>query len=319
MKSIPIRASLLPLCLLLVLVSTGCRSTDSPIAFRDPVPEQPPGVTEDEVRQFWTDWAVHNIETGDIVFRMGTTRKYGIVDSSKLAALVADSDYSHVGMAAIENGEPVVYDISTDGVQRRQFGDFVFEYQLAFGVKRPRPEYEKYIDEAIAFCRAVYEQQPAFDDGMKLDNDTLYCTEMIETAYRSAGLALSQPVALQDYPRYKDFSTWMKLADVVTPLDPDQPVYSPGNDREGLWASDRLETVVQVSDPYAVIRMAQNIEPGSKAIGIMQVDHEDDGDGRATIRRAVHKKLDSTNSPAKIIQIPVSDNVLPLNAAPSKD
>ena len=146
---------------------------------------------------------------------------------------------------------------------------------------------------------------------------------MIETAYRSAGLALSQPVALQDYPRYKEFSTWMKVADVVTPLDPEQPVYSPGNEQEGLWASDRLETVVQVSDPYVMIRTAQAIEARSKTSPIMQVDHETPSDETTeqlpVIQPALHEDFDVDESPRDVIQIPISDNVLPLNAAPSKD
>lgn len=306
------RSVWLPACVTLVFVMAGCQTAETPLQFRSPTPKQPPGVTEAEVREFWDGWAHKNIKTGDIVFRMGSTRQYGIVDSSRLAALVADSNFSHVGMAAIEDGEPVVYDISATGSHRRPFVDFVFEYQLAFGVKRPRPEHQQHIDEAIAFCRAVHEQQPEFDSGMRLDNDTLYCTEMIEVAYRSSGLALSDPMPLQDYPRYKEFSTWMRIADAVTSLDPDQPVYSPGNDNEGMWASDRLETVVEVSDPYAVIRTAQAIQPAAKADRVMQVKHSqaDGADAESRIRPAVHH-ADGSGENGKVIQIPVSGEVLP--------
>lgn len=299
-------------CVTLVVALSGCQTAETPLQFRSPTPKQPAGVTEAEVRDFWDGWGRKNIQTGDIVFRMGSTRQYGIVDSSRLAALVADSNFSHVGMAAVENGEPVVYDISDTGVHRRPFVEFVFEYQLAFGVKRPLPEHEQHIDEAIAFCRTVYDQQPEFDRGMRLDNDTLYCTEMIETAYRSSGLALSDPVPLQDYPRYKDFATWMRIADAVTSLDPEQPVYSPGNDNEGLWGSDRLKTVVEVSDPYAVIRMAQAMQPADGSSDrVMQVNHsKTNGESRSRIRPAVHRAIRSEDAD-KVLQIPTSGQVLP--------
>ncbi|MDA1016930.1 MAG: YiiX/YebB-like N1pC/P60 family cysteine hydrolase [Planctomycetota bacterium] len=235
----------------------GCASTDSPISFRRPQSYQPPKRTKVQVRKFWDSWADENLAAGDIVFRMGSTRAYGFIDTSRLAALVADSRFSHVGIVAIENGHPVVYDIERHGARRATFSDFIFEYELAFGVKRLKPEHQKHVDEAVRYCRSVYHNKPKFDDAMQLDNDALYCTEMIETAYRSNGLKLSEPSRLMDYPRYDEFPTWMFIAKYISPLTPEQLVFSPGNDTHGLWSSDRLETIIDASDPYVGVHAVE--------------------------------------------------------------
>ena len=193
------------------------------------------------------------MEAGDIVFRMGSTRAYGFIDTSRLAALVADSQYSHVGIAAEENGEIVVYDIERHGARRASFVNFIFEYQLAFGIKRLKPEYQHHAGEAVEYCRSVYAAQSKFDDAMRLDNDEFYCTELIEAAYRANGLKLSEPIRLMEYPRYDEFPMWMFIAKYLSPLTPEQLVFSPGNETHGLWSSDRLETIVEASDPYVVI------------------------------------------------------------------
>jgi hypothetical protein len=101
----------------------------------------------------------------------------------------------------------------------------------------------------IAFCRKIFEQQPAFDFQFGLDDSTLYCLELTEKAFRSQGLILSQPVRIGDWERLADFPlTALAMpygSRMVTgrPITLEQPVYLPGNEREGIWSSTLLETV----------------------------------------------------------------------------
>jgi hypothetical protein len=82
-----------------------------------------------------------------------------------------------------------------------------------------------------------------------MDDAALYCLELTEKAFRSQGLALSEPVRIGDWEhlgRYPltalaiPFGSGMVLE---RPISLDQPVYVPGNERQGVWASPLLETV----------------------------------------------------------------------------
>ena len=95
----------------------------------------------------------------------------------------------------------------------------------------------------------MFEAQVPFDRGFKLDDERLYCVELVEKAFRSAGLPLSEPVRIGDWKNLGQFplttvaflaaSAWVLDA----PITLDQPVYVPGDDRQGLWGSLWLETV----------------------------------------------------------------------------
>jgi hypothetical protein len=100
----------------------------------------------------------------------------------------------------------------------------------------------------ISYCRAVFEQQVPFDFEFRLDDSALYCLELTEKAFRSQGLVLSEPVRIGDWEYLSSFSLTAVAMPQATrlvgrPITLDQPVYLPGNDRQGMWASPLLETV----------------------------------------------------------------------------
>jgi hypothetical protein len=85
---------------------------------------------------------------------------------------------------------------------------------------------------------------PPFDFEFRLDDSAFYCLELTEKAFRSQGLKLSEPVRIGDWEFLSSFpltAVWMpgatRLA-VGSPITLDQPVYVPGNDRQGTWGSD---------------------------------------------------------------------------------
>jgi hypothetical protein len=88
-----------------------------------------------------------------------------------------------------------------------------------------------------------------FDFEFRLDDPALYCLEMTEKAFQSQGLALSEPVRIGDWEHLTHYPITALLMPFGTrqalgrPITLEQPVYVPGNDHEGVWASPLLEPV----------------------------------------------------------------------------
>jgi hypothetical protein len=190
------------------------------------------------------------LHEGDIVFRMGDARAFhGIFPLSVFIAKATGSPFSHTGIVAIENGSPVVYDCSADGIQRQPFEVWMLDCIGSLGVKRLRPEHRRHIPGVIGFCRRVFEQQVPFDPEFRMDDAALYCLELTEKAFRSQRLMLSEPVRIGDWQNLNNFPLTALAMPYITrlvvarPITLEQPVYLPGNDHEGVWASPLLETV----------------------------------------------------------------------------
>ena len=198
----------------------------------------------------WNQWARKVLHQGDIVFRLGDARVVrGMVPLSRFIARATGSPFSHTGIVAIEDGSPVVYDCSSPGIQRQPFEIWMLDSLGALGVKRLKPEHRGHIAGVIAYCRSAYERQVPFDNGFRMDEDSLYCLELTEKAFRSEGLALSEPVRIGDWEYLASFPLTAFLIAPVSglvldrPITLEQPVYLPGNERGGVWASPLLETV----------------------------------------------------------------------------
>ena len=102
----------------------------------------------------------------------------------------------------------------------------------------------------LAYCRKVYQEQVPFDYELGLDDSALYCVEMTQKAFMSAGIELSKPIAVGDMERAPEFPACIfgfRLASRYTlehPLNFDTQVYFPGNERHGIWSAKQLVTVV---------------------------------------------------------------------------
>jgi len=198
----------------------------------------------------WHRWGREVLHQGDIVFRLGDARVIrGMAPLSRFIARATGSPFSHTGIVAIEDGSPVVYDCSAAGVQRQPFEVWMLDSLGALGVKRLKPEHRKRIGGVIDYCRVAFERQVPFDNGFRMEDDSLYCLELTEKAFRSQGLALSEPVRIGDWEYLASFPLTALLIPPVTglvldrPITLEQPVYVPGNERQGVWASPLLERV----------------------------------------------------------------------------
>jgi hypothetical protein len=215
----------------------------------------------------WQRWGRKVLRDGDIVFRLGDARIVrGLAPLSRFIARATGSPFSHTGTVSIEGGSPFIYDCSSMGVQRQPFEIWMLDSVGALGVKRLKPEHRERIARVINFCRGAFEQQVPFDFGFRMEDDSLYCMELTEKAFRSQGLALSEPVSIGDWEYLSSFPLTAFLIRPVSglmldrPITLDQPVYLPGNERQGMWASPLLETVTG-PDPK-VFKEAALGEPG---------------------------------------------------------
>jgi hypothetical protein len=211
--------------------------------------ELPPLPVDPEMAR-WASWARRVLREGDIVFRLGDARAVrGILPLSQFIARATGSPFSHTGIVAIENESLVVYDCSADGIQRAPFEVWMLDCVGSMGVKRLKPEHRHHIPGVIGYCRRVFEQQVPFDYEFRMDDSALYCLELTEKAFRSQGLALSEPVRIGDWEHLGRYALTALAIPHVTklmfkrPITLEQPVYVPGNDHQGVWASSLLEAV----------------------------------------------------------------------------
>jgi len=226
-----------------------------------------PPIPDTPLMKQWDQWGRKVLRTGDILFRRGDARVlYGTFPFSRFIANVSGSQFSHTGVVIIEDGEPVVYDTTHSSVRRQPLKVWVLDNVGPFGVKRLKPSYRDRIPKVVEYLNAMYAKQVEFDWELSIDDRALYCVEMTEKAFRSAGLVLSEPVIIADMENISQFPLCVLGFTTLSPLKLDQAIFFPGNDRHGIWSSPYLETVyLAPSEPTKpkspVVRPAANTSP----------------------------------------------------------
>src|SRR5215217_5016356 len=214
-----------------------------PAAMRARVSGEIPPIPMTPLMLQWHKWGKQVLRDGDIVFRRADARVLlGRFPFSRFTARVSGSEFSHTGIVAIEEGEPVVYDTTKAGVRRQPFAVWILDNVGPFGVKRLRPELKSHSAGALRFCRDAFEKQIPFDFDLSPDDRELYCVEMTEKAYRASGLPLSEPIKLGDMENVTQYPICIFLFMKFSKLKLDQAVFFPGNERHGIWSSPSLVT-----------------------------------------------------------------------------
>lgn len=199
----------------------------------------------------WDEWGRKVLRNGDILFRLGDARLlHGYFPMSRFLANASNSKFSHTAIVSIEKDGPVVYDTTRTGVARQPFCVWILDNVGYIGVKRLREQDREAIPTVIAYCHSVFEKQLPFDYELSPDDQALYCVEMTEKAYRSAGIPLSEPIKLGDMERAAEFPLCMLGIQFASryslehPLTFESKVFFPGNEHHGIWSSPRLTVVV---------------------------------------------------------------------------
>lgn len=253
--------------LLLLAALAGCRSTPLTTGSQsDLLARLPWSNRAEEIA--WDHWSATHLRSGDIVFVRGDSRiLFGLVNFSQLCTDVADSRFSHVGLVSREQDGVFVYDVVVGGPRHVSFGKFATDHQISLiAVKRLKPEYRNYAPAAIEYCRSVAGASGKFDAEFKLDNENFYCSELIELAFRHAGLALSQPVRIDRLPRIDALPTTTRtIIDTMTNIRMDQEIFLPGNEQIGIWACPYLDLVLDGTttelQPTDIAALPMPVEP----------------------------------------------------------
>jgi hypothetical protein len=220
----------------------------------------------------WEEFGRVHIQTGDLLFRFGRYQRLSSWLTGCIMAGAMDSRFSHDGIACWEGGTLYVYDIepAPESVRKVPFSYWALDAaEGSLAVKRLRPEYQPYIPQALAYIADAYHRQVAFDDAFLLDDDRLYCAKMIEQAFRSAGLALSEPVPICRLPHFRRFCLLAPLAYLASGVRVDERVYALGNDRYGTFGSPYLDTVydARLPEPRSRSHTGQSVAHDSLPTG----------------------------------------------------
>jgi hypothetical protein len=262
--------------LLLLAALAGCHSTPLTTGSRTDFLARL-GWSDRDEQIAWDHWAAAHLHSGDLVFVRGDSRiLFGLVNFSQLCTDIADSRFSHVGLVSREQDGVFVYDVVVGGPRRVRFDEFATDRQISlFAVKRLKPEYRVYIPAAIEYCREVSTSNGRFDTELKLNNEHFYCSELIELAFRHAGLPLSQPVRIDHLPRFAELPTATKtLIQTMTTIEMDQEIFLPGNEQIGIWSCPCLDLVLDATtthltptDVAALPMPAESTEPTGPSTG----------------------------------------------------
>lgn len=131
-------------------------------------------------------------QEGDILFQsLPRSRLVNAIEG------VSESPYSHCGIVSKQNGKWVVYEAYRN-VEATPLKEFIFRGRnQGFAVYRLKPVHQQYIPATIKHVHN-YLGRP-YDVQYRMDDDHIYCTELIYKAYRdSSGQQLGTLVRLGD-------------------------------------------------------------------------------------------------------------------------
>lgn len=192
------------------------------------------------------------VKAGDIIFRMGRQPMLGgLLDFSKESAKMADSDVSHVCIVIQADNEGVgpsagllIANASVYGIERKFFRDWHVGGTENIVIKRVKPEYQFLIPQVLKIVNDLVKQDVIYNKSFEYNNETFYCSQLVDFAFRVNGYPLSDLVRIKDLPNYGPL--FHGLACLIGKIDPAVEIAVPGNDQIGLFSSIMLETVIDL-------------------------------------------------------------------------
>jgi hypothetical protein len=148
----------------------------------------------------WAEFARTHLEDGDILFREGTKPRPRDLVLDRILKVASDSPFTHDAIAFHHGEEVWVYDVEPDpeGVRKLPFEFWHLDtVPGTFAVLRVKEPYRHCIPSALAYCEQAWLRRTHFDPSLRLDDERLYCNEMVEKSYRSAG---APPVRSHPHP-----------------------------------------------------------------------------------------------------------------------
>lgn len=185
------------------------------------------------------------IQEGDIIFRLGSTQIVGgLVDFSKTIAKATESDFSHAVIVYEKRHDGVVIaDIMETGITRRYIIDWYMDGTRNIVIKRLKPEYQHYLPKVIECLKKHIEEDVLYDAKFISSDNKFYCTELVDHCFNDAGCKLANRIKIKDFPKC---GFLFKLGCIFGGIDLNADVVIVGNEKIGLFSSDKLYTVLDL-------------------------------------------------------------------------
>jgi len=195
----------------------------------------------------WGNWM-----TGDILFQNGDCGDF--CDAiKKVTAGYKGQSFSHNGMLINENGNWMVLEAVSQGVQITPLEVFLNRYATKEGnpkvnVGRLKAAYQHLIPEAILFGKTLVGKP--YDIGFDLKNDAYYCSELIHFSLMKANKGLpvfdTPPMTFKDPDNNETFPVWKKY---FLRLNLEIPEGKPGLNPGGMSLSPVLDMIRNFENP----------------------------------------------------------------------
>ena len=198
-------------------------------------------------RPAWRQWGEQHLQTGDLVFTRGNYYiLLGMLNFTDISTQICQSEFSHVGIVAVEEGVPMVYDVSNRGVDKLPFGHYVTQSGFQrVTIKRPDPSLYQALPATLEFVRRQASEGKQFDHRFEMGSDKFYCTELIAAAFSEAGVELCQPTLVSQLPgRATANPVSVELLKRLTGLQEHTAIYCIGNSNYGLIGNPLLREIL---------------------------------------------------------------------------
>lgn len=217
--------------------------------------------SDGDLSEQWNEWGSQHLQSGDLVFILGHSRLLmGLIDFSKFSSEIADSRFSHVGIVAIEQGRPYVYDTVSGGPRRKELGWYLGRDEIRrVAFLRPRPEFARHTPDVVRFCRDAWRNQIPFDERFRMGDDKYSCAEFVEVAWRRQGVPLCEPIPINQLPNFAAVpAATVMMVEALTSISREQPILLPGNESFGIWSSPALQVLLPEQSPRQIPSLSES-------------------------------------------------------------
>lgn len=156
-----------------------------------------------------------DLQPGDLLFQVNGSSSY--TDAIRNVTSGVDGlNFTHVGVALVENGEAYVLEAVPYGVVKSKIDKFFKQSMMHEGnpvvaVGRLKPRYQKIIPDAVAHIELLLGKR--YDFLFKPDDDTYYCSEIIYISYlkpNGAHIFKTRPMTFADKQSGQTSPLWEK-------------------------------------------------------------------------------------------------------------
>ncbi len=209
--------------------------------------QQPNLFTQEDKKIIYQTFNNIPIKTGDIFFRSGWAKFYGI-PFSFIVSLFTQSKYSHASICLIEKGEVKMVEIDENGVRKSDLEDWLSYNSIKnFVVYRMKDCPDNFNEKITIAILNFLDKDPEYDYSFN-DKNKFYCTESVVHIYQECGYEIFEGHYLKELmPNwiYSIFMFFNKMVGKLTKasLPNDVKGYFVGNEKRGMIASKFIHKI----------------------------------------------------------------------------